>query len=89
MASASAQPVEAELEPEEEQEEDEPELGDELGHLGRMDELSISGACGPSRIPARRYAGIAERPKRFATRPSAARTATVIASSSRVTVPTR
>ena len=45
---------------------------------------SCVGSFGPSRSPARRYAGIAESPKRRATSPSAPRSPTVIASSASV-----
>ena len=38
MAAAADEPVDAELEAEEEQQEDQPDLGDEVGHLGRLDE---------------------------------------------------
>ena len=38
MATAAREPVVAELEPEEEEQEDDPELGDELRHLGRLDQ---------------------------------------------------
>ena len=48
---------------------------------------STSGSFGPSSNPARMYAGIAESPKRLATSPSTARTATVTASCSRVRGP--
>src|ERR671918_88026 len=51
---------------------------------GLMSESSV-GSFGPSRRPARRYAGIAESPIRCATRPSTASRAIVTASSVRVT----
>ncbi len=38
MAAAADEPVDAELEAEEEEQEDEADLGDELRHLGGLDE---------------------------------------------------
>ena len=38
VPAAPRQPLEAELEAEEEEEEDQPELGDEVRHLGRLDQ---------------------------------------------------
>jgi hypothetical protein len=38
VPAAPHQPLEAELQPEKEEEEDETQLGDEAGHVGRLDE---------------------------------------------------
>jgi hypothetical protein len=40
--AAAAEAVERELEPEEEEEEDDAELGDEVGHLGRLDHAQLA-----------------------------------------------
>src|SRR3990170_8431756 len=53
---------------------------------GLMRESTL-GSLGPRRRPASRYAGIADRPNRRATSPSAPRTAMVTASSASVTPP--
>ena len=53
-APASQNAVERELEPEEEEQEDDPELGDELGHLGRLDQAQDLGSFGPRSSPASR-----------------------------------
>ena len=87
MAPAAHEPVEAELETEEEEQEDEPEPGEGLVTSDGWTNESTSGSFGPSSNPARMYAGIAESPKRLATSPSTARTATVTASCSRVRGP--
>jgi hypothetical protein len=43
MAAAAGQSAEAELEPDEEEEEDQAELGDEVRHLGRLDQAEEGG----------------------------------------------
>ena len=70
VAAGPHQPREAELEAEEEEKEDDAELGDELGDLGRADEIELAWLVRAEEEPARRYAGIADRPNRRATSPS-------------------
>ena len=49
--AAASQPVERELEPEEEEQEDDPELGDELRHLGRLDDAREPRLVGAEQQP--------------------------------------
>ena len=57
VPAAPHEPLEAELEAEEEQQEDEPDLGDEVRHLRRLDELDDVGLVRPEDDPGEEVGG--------------------------------
>ena len=63
VAPAAEQPVDAELEPEEEEKEDQPDLGDEVRHLGRLDELDDLRLVRPEEDPREQIGGDRREPE--------------------------
>ena len=57
VTTASQEAVDAELEAEEEQEKDQPDLRDEVGHLGRLDELDEARFVRPEDDPGEEVCG--------------------------------